>query len=579
MLNVIASALTFLVVGIAAGGPGAAQTPSNHQFTRVASGLAMPTFLAFDSQGDLYVTNRGDGTISRIELSTGRIETFARGLGRPQGLAFDKNGNLIVADAKDNTLQQIGPGGSVRHLATLDKASRCRTRYEYEPTAKIRCADVEADPAGLAFDGQGRLWVATFLSGTVTRIETQAPHTVVAGKLGPLYGGGPLGLAADRAGNLYASISSSNAILKVGADGSLIRLPTQQLAKTHDGHLLRPGGTIAGLAVAHDGSLFFAGADRHVTSALSRGLIRKMHPGGEFGVLAVGMERPWGIAFDRQGNRFVADSGNRRILRLTKDDTESVFASFDDKPGAIAFDPQDNLYVAMEKSNTIISIARDGRSSVFVAEGLDQPRGLAFDGAGALFVTNAAIGTVTKFAPGSKVGTTIATGLVRPGAIAIDRDGFLHVASSRDNSLNHSNETDTITKMNANGEMQRNALGEMRPFTVKGLFAPGGLAFDSNGNLFVSLLFASAVMKITTAGTTELIRSFSMPTGLAFDSVENLHVVNNAGYSIRVIARDGTIASGFTGLSSPLGVALDGRGNLYVTNDLDGTIARMRIAH
>ena len=61
-----------------------------------ASGLNNPQFIALDSSGNFFVTNFGDGTVSKI-TANGTVTTFATGLGLPQGIAVDGKGNLYVA--------------------------------------------------------------------------------------------------------------------------------------------------------------------------------------------------------------------------------------------------------------------------------------------------------------------------------------------------------------------------------------------------------------------------------------------------------------------------------------------------
>ena len=54
-----------------------------------------PTGLAFDSSGNLYVSNDGgSGVIDKFD-TTGHMTIFASGFSHPHGLAFDSNGNLF----------------------------------------------------------------------------------------------------------------------------------------------------------------------------------------------------------------------------------------------------------------------------------------------------------------------------------------------------------------------------------------------------------------------------------------------------------------------------------------------------
>jgi sugar lactone lactonase YvrE len=78
--------------------------------------------LAFDHQGNLYVTNpsmSGYDAIHRISPE-GAVQAFATDLGRPQGLAFDPQDNLYVVAyyQGDAGILKIAPHGDVRHVVS-----------------------------------------------------------------------------------------------------------------------------------------------------------------------------------------------------------------------------------------------------------------------------------------------------------------------------------------------------------------------------------------------------------------------------------------------------------------------------
>jgi hypothetical protein len=105
-----------------------------------ASGLNLPSGLAFDASGNLYAANSGNNTISEITPG-GQVSTFASGLNDPRGLAFNASGNLFVANNGNDTISKITPGGQVSTFAS----------------------DVDfARPVGLAFDASGNLFAASF---------------------------------------------------------------------------------------------------------------------------------------------------------------------------------------------------------------------------------------------------------------------------------------------------------------------------------------------------------------------------------------------------------------------------------
>ena len=111
---------------------------------------------------------------------------------------------------------------------------------------------------------------------------------------------------------------------------------------------------------------------------------------------------------------------------------------------------------------------------------------------------------------------------------------------------------------------------------------PSGLAFDSAGDLFVSL--NGTIMKYTPdgAGSIFATTSSTLGGGLAFDSADNLYVTDFSSGSIEKFTPQGA-QSVFanSGLSEPSALAFDSAGNLYVANDGDysggpnGTITKI----
>ncbi len=96
-------------------------TPNGTLSVFASEGLSIPTGLAFDSKGDLFVANAADfkadtGFISEI-TPNGKVSRFASGFSIPEGLAFDSQGNLFVANMGTNirngTISEVTPDGTV----------------------------------------------------------------------------------------------------------------------------------------------------------------------------------------------------------------------------------------------------------------------------------------------------------------------------------------------------------------------------------------------------------------------------------------------------------------------------------
>jgi sugar lactone lactonase YvrE len=119
--------------------------------------------------------------------------------------------------------------------------------------------------------------------------------------------------------------------------------------------------------------------------------------------------------------------------------------------------------------------------------------------------------------------------------------------------------------------------GVGRTFGSLTLGAPGGLAFDNSGNLYVASSSGS-IEKFNSSGVGTLFASTSAYTeGLAFDSVGNLYAGNYFNNSVEKYNSSGTDLGVFansanSGQFTPWGLAFDSAGNLYVANSGNNTI-------
>jgi sugar lactone lactonase YvrE len=189
--------------------------------TPVNGSLSGPTGVAFDAQHRLWVANSVSGTLVRFDsgqLAAGGPQVPAVVLavqGHPVGLAFDAAGTLWVSDNVGHTIagyaaDQLASSGTPRPRRVLTAAN-----------------DLE-HPAGLAFDAAGNLWVANSGAQTLLAFSPAqlagagdvAPHVVLFSSEGSL--SLPVGLAFDGDGGLWV----------VGGAGGLTRFSKASLGVT-----------------------------------------------------------------------------------------------------------------------------------------------------------------------------------------------------------------------------------------------------------------------------------------------------------------------------------------------------------
>ena len=170
--------------------------------TPFVSGILNPTGLAFNPDGELFVTSRAEGTVYRIDAG-GTANVYAEGMGIATGAAFDREGNLFVGD-RNGTIFKIAPGNS-------DSARKIFVYATLEPSVAAYHLAVRAD---------GMLFVsAPSLSSNdcIWAIDQDGSTSAWFRGLGR-----PQGLALDRDNNLYvaASMQGQRGLIRITPGGS-----------------------------------------------------------------------------------------------------------------------------------------------------------------------------------------------------------------------------------------------------------------------------------------------------------------------------------------------------------------------
>ena len=211
-----------------------------------------------------------------------------------------------------------------------------------------------SNPKGIAFDGNGRMYVADAGRGAVIffRLPDGTGSTYVSGL------SSPVGLAFDLTGNLYVGESATGNVLKFAADRTKTTFATGL-------------GGPADLAFDTSGNLFVAD--------FSGGKIHKVTPAGAVSTFATGLNLPAGLAFDSAGNLFVADSGTGTIFKFTPDGTKSTFAMGLGRPYGIAFERNGNLVVADNAEGATLRFTPQGTKSTIFQSDFNTPQFLAVE--------------------------------------------------------------------------------------------------------------------------------------------------------------------------------------------------------
>jgi len=223
-------------------GPRGKQTPvsvvrvsPDGRGTPFVTGIMNATGLAFNPDGDLFVTSRAEGTVYRVDPA-GEFTTYAEGMGVATGAAFDAEGNLFVGD-RSGTIFKINPQRQIFVHATLEPSvaayhiavnkegrlfvssptlSSNEAIWTVEPNGDTRAwYRGLGRPQGLALSSDGDLYVAACLHGQrgLVRITQAGEASLV------LAGTNVVGLAFSSLGATVLATNEAVFDVDLGVEG------------------------------------------------------------------------------------------------------------------------------------------------------------------------------------------------------------------------------------------------------------------------------------------------------------------------------------------------------------------------
>jgi len=482
--------------------------PGSDEGLGTAAQFDGPFGIAVDSGGNLYVTDSRNHKIRKI-TPAGVVSTLA-GSGKkgtttdvcgtaaqfdaPLGVAVDSADNVYIADTFNQTIRKITSSGCVSDLAGVanEDPGGGGSADGIGPAAQFD------KPSGIAVDSAGVLYVGDTHNNTIRKITPDRLVSTPAGVsgLGTMDGLGPAarfehpnGLARDVAGNVYVADVVNCTIRKITPSGSVSTLA---------GSAGNPGyvnakGTAAQFNFPR-GVALDAGGNVYVSDRLNY-VIRKITPDGTVSTLAgapppapgatpappdfvnglgsmARFNEPFGIAVDKSGNVFVADTTNNAIRKITPAGLVSTIATSAgilSTPAGLAIDSGGNLFVANSLKDITAGVVRDTILKVTQAgavttvagsirgsfDGMgeaarfNKPAGLALDGAGSIYVADSGNDTVRKIGTdgfvttlgglvgrrGGADGTGRATRFFNPIGVAVDSVDHLYVADNLNNTI------------------------------------------------------------------------------------------------------------------------------------------------
>ncbi|MFN2642360.1 MAG: SMP-30/gluconolactonase/LRE family protein [Actinomycetota bacterium] len=561
--------------------------------------LQTPFAVAAGPMNTIYVADTGNNRVRRVD-GNGVIRTIAGSgaagysgdggpatrarLYLPSSLAVDESGDVFVADLGNSRIRKIDTNGTITTVAgsgargfSGDGGAARRARLFY--------------PTGVALDSFGALFIADFGNNRVRFVDTLGNITTVAGsgKKG-FTGDGNAPRSASMNGPWAVALSNNTAYVADAANNRVRSVTTSAITTfagnnsdgfTGDGgraisaRLFLPGTIAAG----PNGTLYIADSgDNRVRRVDARGImmtiagspVRGFSGDGRAGTLA-SLAGPKGVAVDGRGNVFIADTYNNRIRKLntrgiitTIAGTGSIGFSGDRGratrarlylPTAVAVDPSGNIFVADTANHRVRKIDRRGIITTVAGTGVS---GYAGEGT-----------------PAVTAKLSIPTGL------AVDQSGILYIADTgnhRIRKIDHG----IITTVAGNG--RKGYSGDEGDARLASLSSPKGVAVASDGTIYIADTYNQRIRKVTASRTISTlagdgsrgIPSIAAPscTQLKIPLVPTPEICSpmELPSTPYIPAPEEGLPSRLTALLLPTSVAVDSTGTLYICDTGDNRI-------
>lgn len=523
--------------------------------------LQNPSGIAADGAGNVYVVDGGNNRVRKISSASGLISSVAGPIVSgtdvltPRAIALSNSNALYIAEAR-RVLRVDLSSNAITILAT---SSVTGFDGEGHPLASALFRQLDA----IAIDGAGNLYFVD--SRRVRRADavTSLVTTLAGnGDVAPLAEGGvattsglnnPAGLAVDPNGNLLITDQGIGRVWKVTPP-----VPTYAIATTagtgsfgYNGEGIATASAIAhpsGIASDAAGNIYIGDSFNH--------RIRRVTPAGEISTFAgtgaatfggdggpatqAQLYHPEGLAFDRGGNLFVADSVNQRIRRISPSGIITTVAG-----NGIAGWEGDGGPATSAKLFYPTAVTVDSSGNLFVADLLNNIV-RKVDAASGVISTVAGTGTAGLSGDG---GQATSARLSQPRGLAIDSSGNLYISDSNGR-IRKVNPSGVITTVAGGGNSN---IDNVAPTSVF-LGRPGGLVLDNAGNLFVTE-FGSSV-------SPGRVRRISFQTNRA-----SIVAGGSTGcvFSGPGLCDDNAPATA-TRLMNPFAVTIDPSGNLHIAD-------------
>lgn len=562
---------------------GKAGVPGSNDGNSTAARFWGPEYLAIDAGGNLYVDDYNNNKIRKITpagvvttLAGNGTAGFKNGAGTqasfnaPRGLAVDASGNVYVADEANEMIRKITPAGVVSTFAGSGAFGAANGDLL---TASFK------SPFDIAIDDNGDFYVADTDNDLIRKIS-QNGYTIDKDlprgmhfdpKTGTI-SGTPIASspATDYTVTAYNGSGHSSTVVNITVTGiaTTIILPPDISYQTPQTYIVNK--PVVPLAPTNKGDPIPGTGFGQVTTFAGSG-----NTGMDNGpAITATFFGPAGLIFDKADNLYVSEFFNSDIRKITPAGVVSTLAGngnqgADNGTGAAAtfFAPYDlttdangNIYVGDEGNNLIRKVTPAGVVSTFAGTGLegrtngpaltamfDTPLGVVTDAAGNIYVADTENGLIRKIDVNGQV-STFAVLDQSIGYLGIDKQGNIYAPDN--NQIKKITPAGVITVLAgsttagfANGTGTAAKFNRINDVTVD----PAGNVYvaDADNNMIRMVTPAGVVTTVAGSGARSAINgpsaeaTFFAPYGLALDGKGNIYVADAGNHLIRKVALTG----------------------------------------
>jgi DNA-binding beta-propeller fold protein YncE len=311
-----------------------------------------PFDLCFDRAGNLYFSDTFNNRIRRVDAARGVITTVAgtgekaysgdggpaaaAALNEPYGVVVDSDGNLYIADRLNRRVRRIDAATGM--ITTLAGTGEAAYGGDGGPSEKAGLAE----PNGLAFGpGETLLYITDVADNRVRVVDlvSRVIETFAGTGAGEHSGDGGPAIAAGTFGARAVKVGADGTVYILERQGSSLRavdpktgIITTIAGTTARGYAGDGGPALAAvfdapkeMAIDRDGSLLIVDTENHAIRRIDlAGIVTNLAggrqgPGGDSGPAELaGLDRPHGAVVGPDGAVYIGDTNNHRIRKVAR---------------------------------------------------------------------------------------------------------------------------------------------------------------------------------------------------------------------------------------------------------------------